>query len=209
MPLILIEYYNEEYLWGLWQISESADELINEVKNYEKVPEKILSAIDKRKREWAAARILLKQIVDYQGKQYTGTCYNETGCPVLVNSEDHISISHSNEFVSVIVNTRKKVGIDIELINEKVLRVRDKFLSEREISEAGDKVSVLSTYWAIKEAIFKLYSGYSLNFRDQIYVHRVPDVNFGEIEAEVYIENQVKLKMKFLRYRDYIITYNH
>jgi 4'-phosphopantetheinyl transferase len=46
----------------------------------------------------------------------------------------HISISHSHDKLAIIVNEKEATGIDIELIRDKVLKIKHKFLSQIRIS---------------------------------------------------------------------------
>ena len=54
--------------------------------------------------------------------------YNENGKPYLINDSRHISISHSHEKLVVIMNELEETGIDIEIIRDKILNIKHKFL---------------------------------------------------------------------------------
>ena len=49
------------------------------------------------------------------------------GYPFLTDNSYNISISHTGKYVRIILNKYRKVGIDIEKISDKVLRVRNKY----------------------------------------------------------------------------------
>jgi phosphopantetheinyl transferase len=97
--------------------------------------------------------------------------YDATGKPFL-NTKQNISISHSHEF-AVIAISSKKIGIDIELCRDKVLKIATKFIGFEETyikQTSQDKVIQLTTIWAIKEAVFKILSSSGISFKNQLSV---------------------------------------
>ena len=73
-----------------------------------------------------------KRDIETQGKNYlinhllgreATIDYDEKGKPFLTNERKHISISHSHDKLSIIVNEKEATGIDIELIRDKVLKI--------------------------------------------------------------------------------------
>jgi phosphopantetheinyl transferase len=81
--------------------------------------------------------------------------YSESGKPLLTNSSDFISLSHSQNFIGIL-KAPFNVGLDIEEINERILKVKKRFLNEDEILLIGNKIENLTIAWTIKEALFKL-----------------------------------------------------
>src|SRR5215211_2954663 len=57
----------------------------------------------------------------------------DTRKPFLEDEAYHFSISHCGDFAAVIVSSKCRVGIDVEIISGKVARIQHKFLSEEEI----------------------------------------------------------------------------
>ena len=68
----------------------------------------------------------------------TQLCHTDEGAPFIKNSKMHISISHSAHMVAVAFSPNP-IGIDIEHKAEQVLRVREKFLNNRELALIGNK----------------------------------------------------------------------
>ena len=60
-------------------------------------------------------------------------CHNENGAPYIKNNPADISISHSRYIVCLAVSLSKTIGIDVEFNSEKIVRVRSRFLSSREL----------------------------------------------------------------------------
>lgn len=80
--------------------------------------------------------------------------YDEHGKPHL--GDLHISFSHSGNYAAVAISTECPVGIDIEVLGERVGRVYQRFLNKKELSECDTAdLSQLHYYWGAKEAIYK------------------------------------------------------
>lgn len=84
--------------------------------------------------------------------------YKTIGQPYLFPKDAFISISHSYPFAALAIS-QKRVGIDMERIQPKIVRVKHKFLNEAELSwtETEDEVELLTVIWAVKEALYKLH----------------------------------------------------
>ena len=64
-----------------------------------------------------------------------GLTYDEHGKPQL--GDLHISFSHSGNFAAVALSTECPVGIDIEVMGERVGRLYQRFLNEEELAECN------------------------------------------------------------------------
>ena len=93
-----------------------------------------------------------KRDIETLGKNYLLThltsetaqlIYDDKGKPHLANDSRHISISHSHDRLVIIINEKEETGIDIELLREKVLKIKHKFLSVSELVDANDDVEKL------------------------------------------------------------------
>ena len=80
----------------------------------------------------------------------TGRCY-------------HISISHTEGWVAVIMSEKSKVAVDIEYISDRVCRVVSRFLRDDEPFTQGRELQLC---WCAKEAAYKYYSEQNLMFRE-------------------------------------------
>ncbi len=100
--------------------------------------------------------------------------YTEFRKPYLEGRDEKISVSHSHDRLVVFMNTREETGVDIELLRDKVLNIRHKFLSESEKHFAGDDIETLISIWAAKEAMYKVYGRKQLDFRRHLKVDPFP-----------------------------------
>ena len=80
---------------------------------------------------------------------------DDNGKPYLINSKYHISISHKFPYVTSIFDN-KACGVDIERIDNKVRKIKSKFLTENEEKKIGDNLKKLVEYWSIKESTYKV-----------------------------------------------------
>jgi 4'-phosphopantetheinyl transferase len=134
--------------------------------------------------------------------------YSDEGKPSVKNESCHISISHSHDKLAILCNTESAAGIDVELIRDKVLKIKDKFLSVAELEAAGDNVEKLILYWAAKEALYKLYGMKEVEFAKHLYIHpfelSFPGLLKGEIRLETF---QKKYSLHYEKLEDYMLVY--
>jgi 4'-phosphopantetheinyl transferase len=209
MPLITLETIHPDCKWALWEITESFEELSGQLdleKEAEKT-EKIKN--DLKKREKIAGRVLLKQLLESWGEVYHGTGCDVYGKPMLKNHDYHISISHSHGCTVAIVDKNYKIGIDIELIKENIVKIAPRVFSSAEIGQNGTDLAKLVTLWTMKESLYKLYGERGLDFRENI---KIPPFTFkesGEIwKGEVITNgNSNTFNIKYFKYKGFMIAY--
>lgn len=109
----------------------------------------------KRQKEWWGIRLLLKSVCGEQAQ----IGYTPTGAPMLINSDTHISISHSGSLVALVFS-EERIGLDLQMISDKPLRIKSHFLDETEGKLFGDNLDTLSAVklWCAKEAVYKFLS---------------------------------------------------
>ena len=150
---------------------------------------------EKRKKEYLASRLLLKDIAPN-----TKITYNEYGAPKLENGE-HISISHSKNLVAIIMS-KQKVGMDIEQISEKSLRLSSKFISEKTRTTLNKEKATL--IWCLKEAVFKWHQKGKVDFIKDIIIPPFIAEEKGQIKAQFkkkeLILNYQKINTHYLAY---------
>ena len=164
MPLIL----NDNNL-AVWQIDESADDLYARLERKEWYERPLAQfKLDKRKREWLAVRVLLKELLGYEAQ----IAYRENGEPYLLNSSHYISVSHTDSYAAVYIHKEKRVGVDIECRpSEKILRIAHKFINpDREFVSNHNKQLHLLLHWSAKETVFKALGKEGIEFARQLIV---------------------------------------
>ena len=151
----------------VWKITESLSQLCNEVTlNATNTLRFNAMKSELHQRAFLSVRKLLQE------KGYTDFDleYDEFGKPHLKDG-NHISISHSHEFSTIIISDLK-VGIDIELQREKIIKIADKFVGyEFEFLNKQNQeeyIKRLTVIWGIKESVFKIYNEIGISFKNHI-----------------------------------------
>jgi phosphopantetheinyl transferase len=139
-----------------------------------------------RRLEHLAGRFLLQQAVP--GLALTRIEISHLGKPFLPGNELHFSISHSFPFIGVAVDDNKEIGIDVQTLEDKILRLQHKFLSAEEQVLCEQQKEKITLAWAAKEAAFKRYGLGAVDFIKHMPIR------------EMQIDNrEATLKMEFTR----------
>lgn len=170
MPLVHSEKIDKTSTLLLWELTETETQLRGKLGNAFNSEDLMKITHPQKQREWLASRLLIQQLAEQFGIPYTGTHKDEHGKAYLVNNDSHISITHTFEYVAVVINPDSAVGIDMEKMDAKLQRTSRKYLSEPEFEHAGNDLAALCTYWCAKEALYKLYGKKKISFRESIYI---------------------------------------
>ena len=171
---------------------------------------------------------LARQIYCEQGENYRVIEHFENGAPYIEGYPGRISITHTTHFFAAATlpktpevelnefNPRAAMGIDAEPLNRnQVLKVRDKFLNENElslISKDDLKDNVLA--WTCKEALYKTAFVSGLDFKNSIIIKKLPVIendplkgsanSLGEAVIEFPVETGIEpQEMKLFSYESY------
>ena len=173
-----------EGLIGVWQLSESLNELLPHFSDQELEDLTYLQYThEKRKIEWLATRSLIKLLI---GADFT-ISYAESGKPILNHARyKNISISHSRYFAAVYIHEKLPVGLDIEDSTRNYNTIEKRYLSDEELIQTRRDPMLQCLYWCAKEAIFKLVPDHDIEFRNQIHI--------SSFNPEIEDRFQVKFK---------------
>lgn len=208
MPLIYT-IKNKNFHLAVWKITESEAEIFSGILFSEREKKYFSEAkSEKRRLEWLAVRQLLKIIlVDTPFE----VIYDEFGKPKLDDSSQHISISHSREYVAVIASKEKIVGIDIEKTEPRIHSIAHKFINEQELLFLGDEPSTdqLILIWCMKETLFKLYGKGEVDFRKNLFVEEFKLNNQGTAQASIVKDDYTKsFRMHYEMREDSVLVYS-
>lgn len=208
MALYLTKELDNDAKIYVWRIEETEQQLLEMTP----IPDEELEELtfitnDARRREFLATRALLNEV--FEEKVYLG--HHENGRPYLQNLAMEISISHSKEFVAIILHPSDSLGIDIESLDRDFSAVERKALSEEEIEDLGDRNRTLqlAIYWCAKEAIFKRMSLSGVDFAEQIEVERFTPHEEGTIEATFTYKdgNEVELELEYMTFENHVMVW--
>ena len=186
---------------GFWEICETTEQLMALLHPLDSELEGYLQFRNElRKKEWLAARLLLKQM---KGNDSHIT-YDADGKPLLQGSSGHTSISHSSNCVVIYYDEQHHPGIDIELITRNVERAARKFLSPAELKDCTYNGLLsnkdLMLRWCAKEAVFKMVPYSNIDFASQIHIEARPLNSIsGELTA-TFINDEARQNIR-LHYR--------
>jgi phosphopantetheinyl transferase len=192
VPIFFQQQINDTTRLGIWKIEETEDFFKSNVPQHRDVthPHKRLQHL--------AGRFLLQYL--FPAFPYELIQIADTRKPYLPGDEYHFSISHCGDFAAAIVSKDRRVGIDIEIPTDKILKIQEKFLSvdEKKIfnpnsyrdqySMINDQVgndSGLTTHnsqlitllWSAKESVFKWYGNGGVDFRREIQLQKMHEGN--------------------------------
>ena len=147
-----------------------------------------------RQKEWLCTRLLLKFI---EGDNAIIE-YSSNGAPILLNSDKHISISHSGNFVAIALS-KHQVGLDVQVINDKPLRLKSRFLSNQELTllKSDKDVEGAVKLWCAKEAVYKYVS--------QPGTELIRDIVLEVVDKEL-MELLRHLHIRFLQHKNLMVV---
>lgn len=180
----------------VWKITESYEQLFDEVQLNEK---NLLRLKEMKSELHQRAFLSVRKLLQQAGYSDFDLHYDESGKPHFKDGK-YVSISHSHEFSTIIISDQK-VGIDIEMQRDKIIRIADKFVNNKdslrlEDANTHEYIKKLTVKWGAKEAIFKIRNEPGISFKDHIWV------NSFEIEDQktTAILEMEKVKQKFSIY---------
>ena len=179
MPLIHQRQLNIFTKIGVWHITEDENFFLEQVSLQRNIthPHKRLQHL--------AGRYLLKIL--YPQFPISLILIADTRKPFLQDEAFHFSISHCGNYAAAIVSTKNRVGVDIEILHEKIEKIQHKFLSEKEKTvlqkDGGDQIQKLTMAWSVKEAMFKWYGTGQVDFIEDM---NIISLNSTEVSYDVH-----------------------
>lgn len=168
--------------------------------------EEIYGAEEKSPKVW---KLFALQIFSESGGDYRSIVHIENGAPLLEDSPQRISVSHTSHHLVVAslpktpdidlteVNERTVMGVDIEKADRaQVIKIRDKFLSpaeEKMVAAEDVKANILA--WTCKEALYKSVMGASPDWKEdyQIISLPIPAADIKSATKEKFGKGLVKM----------------
>ncbi len=147
----------------IWEINESLKDLKSKVI----LTEDSLKLLNQKKSEIQKKQFLaIRNIFKLLSIEDKEVKYDKVGKPIFSQNKT-LSISHSGNYAAVIISDHT-VGIDIEKISDKAIKIKDKFL-KIELNypqELNNQISLV--YWNIKESIYKAVGITGIDFKKNI-----------------------------------------
>ena len=190
MPIFFQQDIDESTKLAIWKIEEEESFFLDKVSLQREIthPHKRLQHL--------AGRYLLKFLFPDFPVELIQIA--DTRKPYLEDEAYHFSISHCGDYAAVIASTVNRVGVDVEMISQKIERIKHKFISDSEWSVLGDEGNVnshhrtaigkLTLIWSCKEAVFKWYGWGGVDFREHMKVHQIIRGNEKNLETVIVFQ---------------------
>jgi 4'-phosphopantetheinyl transferase len=168
MPLIRTIQMDQDTKLGVWKIGEQEDFFRARVNISPEIHHP-----HKRLQHFAGRYLLLALFPDFPVSDIR---IMDSRKPYLHGNDFHFSISHCGDEVGAIVSRKRAVGIDIEMVKEKVAMVAHKFLgpAEHEFIDPRHALAHKTVCWSAKEAVFKWYGLGSVDFKGNMQLEPFP-----------------------------------
>lgn len=177
-------------LTGIWKIEESEEILLSLFDNQDLLKQQIQHISNSTRRsEKLAVRALLKALTNEE-KEIN---YFASGKPFLKDGSYNISISHTKGYATIALHPSLQVGIDIEALSDRILRIQNRFMSikEREAIDKRHEPVVSLLYWSAKETAYKLLGHEGVDFSKELIISpfNIPD---NELIIKEFCTNESK-----------------
>ncbi len=202
MPFFYQQNINETNHFAIWAIQEPLSyfeeemELLVDIQNPE------------RKIQHLAARWLLKMMMPEMELDKIEIAPN--GKPWIPGGDFHFSLSHCKGYAAVAVSDTDPIGMDIEIIHERILKVAHKFLhkSEKELVDSltpEKQLKQLAFYWAAKEAMYKMFEQNGIDFSEHFIIEGIAEGTVGVVPALIrHKEVVLKVQLNYYFEADFV-----
>ena len=199
--------FDGEVLLGIQRIEGDRDILLSQlpVRQQESARRHVEEmGSDRRVNEWLASRVLL---YDLTGKDVS-VLYHDNGSPYLSDHSCNISISHSNNYVAVLLSATLQVGVDIEGISERIFKIKERFINDEESIDLDNELIHLLLHWSGKETLFKLMNKSEVDFKEHLHIMPFVPAEEGVFEAmELRTAKQRRYSVNYEVFEDVVLTW--
>lgn len=208
MPIRFIKEIEDGSTLALWYIDED-----------EAILKKGLKMSDAEERElsnirapygrirWLAVRRALNSLFS---QDITECFKDEHGKPFVKGFDGYISLSHSNEYAIAIMHPQHPVGIDIEIVQPKIKRIKRKFMTDKELSfiQTEHEIEQLYACWCAKESIFKWQGRKGISLKQNIDIVPFEYQHTGKLQANLNTsEGSQLLTVEYEKLEGYFLAY--
>ncbi len=209
MPLFHSITLDEDTRLAIWQIAEPQDFFISQLKLND-ADYAVIRTItsDARLTEFLASRYCVRLLAGIE--EELTLVKDEHGKPSIKGHPLHISISHCAGYAAAMISRNHTVGLDIEPIHTRVMRIINKFLGEKELNYLvpARETDQAVLMWSAKEALYKYYGQKGLSFSRDIMLGPQPVEEKGMFEAQVTTKDvTINHAVHFERLGGIMLTY--
>ncbi|HTO35916.1 MAG TPA: 4'-phosphopantetheinyl transferase superfamily protein [Flavobacterium sp.] len=213
MPFYKSIQISDDITAYFWQITEDYQTLFRSVR----LKDTSLARLEKMKSESHQKGFLaVRMLLEHLGYSDFDLFYDEFGKPHLQRKEKrekeaetlNISISHSFDFSCICISKNIPIGIDIEILKPKILKIAPRFMdvSHLEGLSEDDQILKATIIWGIKESVFKIKNEKGISFPEHIFEDCF-SLSDKCCTANLYFNNHTeKFTSRFYNLEDYIFV---
>lgn len=203
MPL-LKQWTEEDAVFAVWKVSETADELSGMLTADLPYGEEIaLLKAESRKLEYLAVRVLLRTLCGEEKH----ILHYPSGKPFLKDASFRISISHTKGYVAIGLHPFKELGIDIECVSGRVCKVASRFMHPDEL-KVSDNLMYLLVCWSGKETMYKLLGEEGVDFSCHLRISPFELQQNGVCDAYEYRTSRKQcFSLHYMLHSDFVCTW--
>lgn len=161
-----------------------------------------------KKREWATSRLAIQDALQELQIPYPGFFKDEHGKSQSMNGQGFVSLTHTPGYAGAIFHREQPVGIDLDLIREKILSIGFRFLDKMELDFLQKEPAHYTMAWSAKESIFKCQGKRGVSFRENILLEPFePNARIikGRIRGTDFADHHYTVEVR--RLENVILTY--
>lgn len=121
-----------------------------------------------KKNEWKAARLAIKYALDSISLPYPGFYKDEHGKSHAMDGYGYVSLTHTKGLAAAIFHKDMPVGIDLDYVREKIVRLGPKFLDPSEMEFLNHDPLLYTMAWSAKESIYKCQGRKGISLKENI-----------------------------------------
>jgi len=203
MAVYLLEK-TEHYQLGIWKLEEDEEALLL----LSRLPERPTHTNQVRRMEYMAVRAMASEM----GIQATDIAYLPSGKPYLTKSKCSISISHTKNYVAVMISSHELIGVDLEHRSERIRKIRHKFMhpdeenSLKQASKPMDETVALLLHWCAKEALFKSVPEERVDFAQELRISNFAFLELSGCFTGHFLRTDRHFNIDYLIQPDFVLT---
>lgn len=200
MPLVYQQNINAITKMGVWHITEMEDFFLQQVPLQKEITHW------RKRLQHLAGRYLLKEL--YPDFPLALIKIADTRKPFLEDETYHFSISHCGDYAAVIVSKEYRVGVDVELVNDKIENIIHKFLSrqEKNLLHPNDINTTATLLWSVKESVYKWKGSGGVDFIKHINIQSIEDKQ-NEGVVHCLFNKEIPLQVHYLHFNNNFLTW--
>ena len=211
MPFIQLTDLPSKKSFLVWELKETESELIQLFQPDHLDKQSLLDITNRKKRlEFLGGRISIKTLALKMGIPFYGLSNDQYGKPHLIDSSCQVSVSHCFPFAAGILSQDVTVGIDIQILDPKLLTLAPKFLNSNELAFSESNLAMIGVLWADKESLYKVYGRKRLIFRENLEVSKFNLDNYGKLSGKIKFDGQILIHPLSYAITDrFVLCYTH